>query len=222
MQTGWKKDYTRYKDFFLNVLNAYNNKPNLKIYLELFLSLTTIVAFSIFAIRPTLLTIIQLTKEIKDKEQTVSKLDTKIKNLQIANSIIQSKPEDIKFINDAIPTFSNPETLIKQIEILATENSVQTIGFSLSDISIIGKSSNQKKTTTDAIKKLAEESEEFPFTISVAGSYQSLHSFLRSIENLRRPVKIDNISISSNSQDLEKKLIMTISARVPYINTNNQ
>ncbi len=50
MQTGWKKDYTRYKDFFLNVLNAYNNKPNLKIYLELFLSLTTIVAFSIFAI----------------------------------------------------------------------------------------------------------------------------------------------------------------------------
>ncbi len=222
MQTGWKKDYTRYKDFFLNVLNAYNNKPNLKIYLELFLSLTTIVAFSIFAIRPTLLTIIQLTKEIKDKEQTVLKLDTKIKNLQIANSIIQSKPEDIKFINDAIPTFSNSETLIKQIEILATENSVQTIGFSLSDISIIGKSTNQKKTATDTIKKLSDESEEFPFTISVAGSYQSLHSFLRSIENLRRPVKIDNISISSNSQDLEKKLIMTISARVPYINTNNQ
>lgn len=216
MQSGWKKDYTRYKDFFLNVVAAYNNKPDLKIYLELFLSLVTIVAFSIFAIRPTLLTIIQLTKEINDKEETVSKLSQKIRDLQTANNILQSRTEDIKYISEAIPSASTPDNLIKQIESLINENQVQTISFSTSNIDFIGKNQSTAKKS-DGQKELALDAMEVPFTLSVTGPYQNLYNLISSIENMRRPVKVDSISINSNKLDENKKLIMTIAGRVPYI-----
>jgi hypothetical protein len=180
MQSGWKKDYTRYKDFFLNVVAAYNNKPDLKIYLELFLSLVTIVAFSIFAIRPTLLTIIQLTKEINDKEETVSKLSQKIRDLQTANNILQSRTEDIKYISEAIPSASTPDNLIKQIESLINENQVQTISFSTSNIDFIGKNQSTAKKS-DGQKELALDAMEVPFTLSVTGPYQNLYNLISSI-----------------------------------------
>ena len=74
MEKGWKRDYSRYKEFFLNIWRVYNTKPSLKIYLELILSLSTVAVFAVFAIKPTVLTIIELNKEISSKEETISKL----------------------------------------------------------------------------------------------------------------------------------------------------
>jgi len=82
MANSWKDNYARYKDFFLNILRVYYAKPNIKIYLELILSLTTIVIFSIFAIKPTVLTIIELNKEIQAKEETVRKINQKLDALK--------------------------------------------------------------------------------------------------------------------------------------------
>jgi hypothetical protein len=48
-------------------LNAFYQKPVAKVSLELFLSVGTIIFFAMFAIRPTLLTMSDLVKEIEDK-----------------------------------------------------------------------------------------------------------------------------------------------------------
>jgi len=80
MNDNWKKGYSRYKELFLNTIHLYYSKPNIKIYLELILSITTIICFSLFAIKPTILTIIQLNKEIKSKEETLAKINQKISN----------------------------------------------------------------------------------------------------------------------------------------------
>lgn len=216
MQSGWKKDYTRYKDFFLNVVAAYNNKPDLKIYLELVLSLVTIVAFSVFAIRPTLLTIIQLTKEISDKEESVINLNQKIKDLQTANFLLQSRTDDLILISQAIPDGPSPDIFIRQIEKIIKDSNLSIINFSLSDVVYLGE--NKKTSKSDvSLEELAKGSDSLPFTISLTGNYQSIYNFLNVMENMRRPVKIDTLAINSNTLDLENKLILNLSGRIPYI-----
>ena len=91
MALGWKKDYLRYKSFFLNVLAIYKQRTDLHLFSEILLSLITILLFGIFAIRPTLLTIAQLVKDIRGKEATLALMDQKINSLNRARAILAEK-----------------------------------------------------------------------------------------------------------------------------------
>lgn len=205
MATGWKKDYFRYKDFFLNIATLYKVKPNLKKYLELIFSIFTIGLFAVFAIKPTVVTIIDLQKQIKEREETVIALNQKVRDLQAANTVLQSERNRLPIILQSVPDRSNPETLVRQIETLALQNSLTMTSFSLSDAVLIGAS------------KKEGISEELPFTITVTGGYQNLLSFSRSMQNLRRPVQIDSFAINSSLIENEKVLGLIISGRVPYL-----
>ena len=207
MGQGWKKDYTRYKGFFLNVLGAYNSKPNLKIYLELMLSLGTIIIFAIFAIKPTILTIIDINNEIKAKEATIEKLQKKLTDLQTASSILQNQSENLEFINEAIPSNANLEKVTKQIENLAILNSITLTSLTSSDVLIKG--------------QVDKKENELPISFSVSGEYQNLFAFLQAIENTKRPFKIDSLIFNSTKSIDEKKLItLTISSLAPFIITD--
>ena len=203
---SWKKDYFRYKDFFLNVLSVYNAKPNFKVYLGLLLSLSTIVVFLIFAVKPTVLTIIELNKEIKGKEETLSNLNAKIANLEIANNLLQSEANNIQHVYQAVPKVAEPEVLIKQVEILSNEALLKILGFSFSDVLVRGEESEEEK-----------DKNELAFTYSATGSYQSLFSFLTQLESLRKPVKFDSFVINASSTEEGKVLVVTINARVPFL-----
>ena len=78
MESGWKQNSSRYRELFKNLIRLYNTKPNIKAYLELILTISTVIVFALFAIKPTILTILDLNKEINSKEATVSKLKQKI------------------------------------------------------------------------------------------------------------------------------------------------
>ena len=121
------------------------NKTKFKIYLELILSLSTVLIFSLLAIKPTVLTIIELNKEIKAKQETSLNLKQKIKNLQTANNLMQNELENIIYIHQAIPDNATPETIIKQIENVAQENSLQILGFSTSEVTLLGKDAENKR-----------------------------------------------------------------------------
>lgn len=219
MATGWKKDYFRYKDFFLNVLNQYKAKPNFKKYLELILSMATIALFAIFAIKPTILTVIDLNKEIKEKEATVVKLKQKIKDLQLGNNILQKESSRLPTILQAIPTKATPEVLVKQIESLVTNNSLSIVSFSASDAVLIG--NDEKINKSQETIKLPNNASQLPFTITVTGNYQNLFAFIKDVQNLRRPVQIDSFAINSNFVEEKKTLVLMLSGRVPFLlNTN--
>ncbi|MDP1710294.1 MAG: hypothetical protein Q8L28_01635, partial [bacterium] len=87
MAQGWRKEYSRYKEYFLNVVNLYKQRADLRVFLEIILSLTTITIFAIFALKPTAVTIIGLVNEIKDKENSLSGLNQKINDLKTARNI---------------------------------------------------------------------------------------------------------------------------------------
>lgn len=217
MAIGWKKDYFRYKDFFLNIVGQYKVKPNLRKYLELILSIVTIGLFAIFAIRPTLLTIIELQKEIREKEETVLKLETKIRNLQTGSNNLQIESSRLPIILEAVPDYAKPEVLVKQIESLVAKNSLTTMSFSASDAVLVGSDDTTERPFEG--QKLPDGASELGFTISVTGSYENLFSFVSDLQNMRRPVQVDSFAINSNTIENEKVLVLIISGRVPFLIT---
>ena len=214
MAIGWKKDYFRYKDFFLNVLSQYKAKPNFRKYLELILSMVTIALFAIFAIRPTILTIIDLNKEIQEKQETLSKLSQKIKDLQGGSNTLQVESTRLPIILQAVPDKASPEILVKHLETLAEQNSLKIMSISASDAVLIGSDSYAKRSTEG--KSLPDNASQLPFTITLTGDYSNLYSFVNNLQNLRRPVQIDSFAINSNFVENKKVLVLIISGRVPF------
>src|SRR4030042_569746 len=119
MALGWRNQYLRYRELFFNIIAVYKQRTDLKVFLEILLSLVTISFFGIFALKPTFLTIGQLITEVRGKEETVAKMEQKINDLNMAQSFFSQQPEKISLVKSAIPEIPEPQTFVRQIEGLA-------------------------------------------------------------------------------------------------------
>src|SRR3989304_278866 len=102
MNPGWRGNYLRYKSYFLNVVGQYRERADIKAYIEILLSLATISIFAVFALRPTLLTIAELIKEIDTKKQTLIKMEDKIENLSSAHTLYDRERSRINILLTSI------------------------------------------------------------------------------------------------------------------------
>lgn len=215
MALGWRGQYNRYKDFFLNVANFYKQRTDLRIFLEIILSLSTVIIFLVFALKPTALTIISLLQEIKGKEETIVVLDKKLSDLNRASDVFADNQAAVVDIETAVATSPHPDLIIQQVQGLAVKNSVDILGASIGQVIIIG-TAPAKKSSSD-VKPLPGGAKEMPISINIRGNYPNLITFLKDFENLRIVTKIDNIAITSSTTDSGQTIIAIISGRVPYL-----
>lgn len=215
MALGWRGQYNRYKDFFLNVANFYKQRTDLRIFLEIILSLSTVIIFLVFALKPTALTIISLLQEIKGKEETIVVLDKKLSDLNRASDVFADNQAAVADIETAVATSPHPDLIIQQVQGLAVKNSVDILGASIGQVIIIG-TAPAKKSSSD-VKPLPGGAKEMPISINIRGNYPNLITFLKDFENLRIVTKIDNIAITSSTTDSGQTIIAIISGRVPYL-----
>lgn len=215
MALGWRKEYIRYKEYFLNVLNIYKQKEDLRMFLEILLSLATVSFFGAFALRPTLITIAALLTEINSKEEIVAKLDTKIQNLSLATSLMESETARLPLIEDAVPVSASPETFVRQFEGLAAKNGINLLGVSLGQATLLGEV--KKAPPEEGVTPLPEDALGISFSISLSGNYPELLGFLTDLEKLRRPLAIDTTGITTTQRDEGKVLVILVSGRAPYI-----
>lgn len=216
MEGNWKQNYIRYRQLFLNIWAIYNTKPNLSIYLELVLSILTVGVLAYFAIRPTILTILELNNTITAKQETVDKLEQKTRNLQSANQQLVAEASRIQLVKQAIPEMASPEIFINQINTLSGQSGVNILAISIADVNLVGKNTSAIQKTED-VAKLPAGSEGVNFNISASGDYSSLNSFIRLLETLRRPIKFDSISINTSLTDSGKILVLSVSGRLPFL-----
>lgn len=217
MALGWRSNYLRYKDFFLNTLRVYRKRPDLKMFLEAGLSLVTILIFTLFALRPTLITIAALVREIRTKEETIKKMDEKIANLDAAEIIFTQEEQKINIVRSAVPKGPEPESFLRQLEGLSQTTNASVLGVSFGEVTLLGQ--EPAKKTKDELKALPEGASALTFSVSVIGDYSALSKFLADIENLRRPINIDAAGINSSQTPQGTTLTLVISARTPYIQT---
>jgi Tfp pilus assembly protein PilO len=220
MALGWRRGYLRYKSYFLNVITVYKRRKDLRMFLEIILSLVTISFFAVFALKPTLLTIAELTKEIKTKEETVAKMDEKIQNLERGQQIYTQEQTRISFLKDAIPSTPVPDSFVRQIEGATTKHPISILGMSIGEVTLIGEEKAQRKS--EGLEALPGGARGVAFSISATSSYLDLAAFLSTLQNLRRPVKIDAATINSSETDIGKFIVLVITGRTPYLRESTQ
>jgi Tfp pilus assembly protein PilO len=214
MATGWRTQYFRYKDLFLNIVTLYKQRRDLRAFLELILSLSTVIIFVVFALKPTAVTIISLYNQIKDKQDTLNTLNQKVSNLQKANNVFNQNQNVIPDIDAAIFSAPEPDTISKQILGLAGKDSVSLLGVSVGQVMLIGKNTAPKDAS---VKPLPGGAQSMSVSISAKGNYTNLLAFIKDLENLRIPVKIDSLTINSSQTEGGSVIVGTITARVPYL-----
>lgn len=220
MALGWRRGYLRYKSHFLNVIAIYKRRKDLRMFLEIILSLTTVSFFAILALKPTLLTIAELTKEIKTKEETVAKMDEKIQNLDRAQNVYTQERTRISLLKDAIPSTPVPDSLVRQIEGATTKHPITILGMSIGEVTLVGEEKIQRRG--EKLEALPGGARGVTFSISATSSYLDLAAFLSTLQNLRRPVKIDTATINSSETDIGKFIVLVISGRTPYLRESTQ
>jgi hypothetical protein len=214
MPSGWRGSYTRYREFFLNISALYKKRADLRAFLEVILSLTTIIIFLLFALKPTAITIIDLIQQIKTKQATLAALTQKVNNLQIASGLLQQNQNFIPDIDTAVPSFPKPDVLSQQVLGLAAKDSVEMPSFAVNQVSLVGIYAN---IGASEFGPLPGNAMEMPFSLSVRGTYPNLISFIKDLENLRTSVKIDSLSIGSSATDNGLVIVAVISGREPFL-----
>lgn len=222
MGKNWRNTYNQYKNLFWRNYNYYKEKESFKNFIELFLTLTTIIILVVFAIKPTAVTIIEVNKEIKAKEETLKKMNIKIRNLQKAQETLSQQQEIVSLINRALPSEPDPEVVLRQIEAASNES-----GSTVKSISISSEVPLRRGTaiasTTDG---LPSNTGGFDISLSLNGNYEDLMKAVETYENLARVIILKQMNLSQNKQE-EGASILTLSAGIvapyysPQSNTNN-
>lgn len=204
-----------------NLVLLYKNRQDIKMFLEILLSLLTVAGFGIFAIRPTVVTIANLITEIKSKQEIAQLLDTKINNLATAQQLYEQNRDTITLFETSIPNKPTPENYIGQLEAIVSKNSLTLENMSLEDLPLVGsvgapieKVEEEGKPTP---RKIPSDATEMTISVGVSGTYQDLVAFLKDLESHRRPILIDSTSFDSIVAESDEKIVLTIKGRLAYI-----
>jgi cell division protein FtsB len=137
-------NYELYRKYIESAFRQYQERQDLKTYTDLILTSLAIIIFSLFAIKPTAVTIIKLYKEMKAKEQTIQRMDQKISSLEQAEKIYNDNKDSIDLLNQAIPDSPKPEIFIRQIEGIAQTHSVTLSNMNLEEAVLKASDSSQE------------------------------------------------------------------------------
>ncbi len=187
-----------YQKYLQNIVILYKQRQDLRSYLEILLSVVTIIIFVIFAIKPTLVTITDLITKIQSQQETSNKLDEKIKNLGTAQNLYAKEESKINILQEAVPDNPDVAGYIRQIEGLIKKENLTTLNLGASQVDLTGASVSAQILGT---------------TISVSGDHTKLENLMKNIENLRRPSNLIKISESIS----ENILNLTITGQTPYM-----
>lgn len=188
-------------------LNKFYEKPVAKVSLELFLSIGAILFFAIFAIRPTLVTMSDLVKEIEDKTALDQKMTQKIAALSTAQSTYLEIEEKLPFLDQALPTTPDFIRSLKIIEKIASNRGILIDSISVAEI---------PKETKEDVSFIKLKRMVFPVRLSLTGDYNQIKLFVEDLLNNRRSFITDTVIFSVAEERGQKKLRVTITLSVPY------
>lgn len=188
-------------------LRQFYDKPVAKVSLELFFTIVAVIFFALFAIRPTLVTMSNLVKEIQDKENLDEKLKQKIAALSSVQSEFLSLQDRIQVLDNAIPSTPKFEEAISIIERIASDQQLTIISLEAKEI---------PKEVTEPIDFEKAVRLKKVITLTVSGDYPSIRQFVDQIRNSQREISVDSIVFVVQDERGKKRLRTDITMSIYY------
>jgi len=190
MSVTLKDRFHQYHRYYVS-LREFTQKKPVRSFTTLSLSMLTISFFAFFAVKPTLVIIAGLTKEIKDKETSLAKIQKKVASLVQAQEQYSLNQSRFYLLEEALPNIPDFPSLIYPLEKEALLSGVKIRSFSVTKIEIVKKTTAKAKTAGLP---------GFEFSLSAEGDYQNLKNYLAKIDSLRRLMTIDKIAFTKTKK----------------------
>lgn len=205
---------TNFKDLqgksFATIL-PYLQKEKTRTYSSLVFSLLAIMFFGIFAINPTLSTITNLQRQIKDNQEIYDKLQKKIASLTSLRSEYEKIKFDIPIIDDALPQEPSVTLLTAQIQAIGQNANVTINKLQVQEIEL----ANRNPLAASQNQLGADQYSAFTFSVDAIGSYENIIDFVAVVGNFQRLTTIEAVSITTN-EDIIRPNNITIRAQTYY------
>jgi len=171
-----------------------------RVYTMLGLSLFALSVFGAFAIRPTLATVAELNRKIKDQRAARDKLDKKIKDLSKAQVQLTKMKADIVLAEKALPKEKDLPTLLETLQLIAERNNLR--------LRHLGSGPSNNVSVTLPNQTLAVKS--LPLSLQLEGSFPNFLGFLTEAENTLRQLNTENILINTRDRGIEYFSLQTL------------
>lgn len=202
--------YRRYRRYFADIGRLYQRKK-VRAYTGIVLSILTVSFFLFFAIRPTVVTIASLLKEIKDRRVIAKQLEDKISALNSAQIEYQQVEKNLYLLDEALPVNTNLSDFIRQLEALARRHNLNISSLQFEAAILKG-----QETTAQTTKTKGEETARgVNFSLTIAGDYQQLKSFLNALARLRRFVLVDAFTFQTGKEG--GGLVLSLDAKAHFL-----
>lgn len=193
MPFDYREEYQRYQRYYLNLRRFYQ-QPVSRVSIFVVMSFMTVSFFSVFAIRPTLVTIGSLIKEIEDKREINSQLDQKVADLsRVQAEYIQIKA-DIPGVWRAMPAKPEVASLIWQLELAAVRNGLKLISLQVEPVTLTAP--QQIKTGKDQPK--------IEVGVTVGGSLTQVKELMKTVGSLGRVLVVKEATWATATPALQK------------------
>ena len=227
MASRWQENYQLYRRYVRNIALLYQKRKDIQTYVELLLSLSVIAIFGLFAIRPTVVTITSLFTEIETKEETIAKLDSKIDALTRAQTLFDQNRIQLALVDSVVPDEPLPDIFTRQFEGLTQLNSTELLSVNVGEVDILGTANivAQQQINDEDIEVdlYPEELDSVEFGADVGGTFDTLTTLIREVENMRRPLFGDSVTlrIADDDELSSDQLIFSITGRAPFLRSGN-
>lgn len=201
--------YSKYRKYYNQRINPFVRSKHASAYSMIILSIFTIAFFGMFAIRPTIRTIVELKRQIKDNQEIDTALQNKINSLMMAQEEYQFISDFVPAINEALPNQPEVATLLMHLEKLASEKEATITGLQVQSITFKPSST----PTTDKAKVNTTQPASIDVMLKLSGNYQQLLPFLEKLFAMRRTVTAKSLEITQEGvNSVNLRLLLRLNA----------
>lgn len=173
----------------------YLNEERSQKFFVIALTLLALSFFGLFAINPTVSTILKLRKELSDSKFVNGQAETKIKNLRTLREQYGNLQIDLPIITDAITIQPDAHILFAQIQAAAQKSNIKIDKLQNFEVEIL-------KNNNASNKKYYS----YSFAIAGFGSFENISDFISAITNMQRIINIDIFSIATTTEQSSQPL----------------
>lgn len=196
MPTPYSRYYTYIKPIIEN--------QAVKSYSPYIFSLVTIAILVVFAIRPTISTILNLQKELQNQQSALQSLKNKSNNLTEAKRNLEALPLEVRSkIDNAVPVQANVTFLIKSLRNLAPQEGSAS-ALQIQPVTIFNMMEPKGKFDVGQIS----------FTYNSEVDYPKALELLTKINKLARVASIDSVSLNKQQGG---QLVVSITGRAYFM-----
>lgn len=193
--------YSRYFTYIKPITKL----PIIKNYGSTIFTLLTVSVLTLFAIKPTVETILILQKKLADSNEVLQKVTQKAENLSQGKKNYDNLDQKLKEkISSSITDTVSLKSLIQTLEQTAKDHDASVSALQLQPIVIDTKTDNHLGELT-----------EISFTFNTEGDYKGLLAVLQDLKISSRLISINSLSISNSSDN--QTLIMSLSGKAYYL-----